>query len=97
MDDIKKLIGKRIRYLRNNKKLSQEALAFYAELDRTYITSIENGKRNVSIVNIEKIANALGFSVLDFFNSEEFKYIKYNNYDESAAETHVADNKNNYK
>lgn len=42
-------------------------------LDRTYINSIENGRRNVSIVNIEKIANALDMSVCDFFKTEDFK------------------------
>ncbi len=47
-------------------------LALLAELDRTYITSVENGKRNISIVNIEKIATALNISLTDFFNDAEF-------------------------
>jgi transcriptional regulator with XRE-family HTH domain len=44
-----------------------------AELDRTYINSIENGRRNVSIVNLEKIANAIGMTVYEFFKSEDFR------------------------
>ena len=44
---------------RLNKKLSQEELAFVCNLHRTYISDIERAKRNVSIDNIEKIANAL--------------------------------------
>ncbi len=70
--DIKEKTGKRLRELRTAKGLSQEKFSFDCELDRTYIASIEQGKRNVSIVNIEKIAKALGISVSDFFNSNFF-------------------------
>ena len=48
-------------------------MALLAELDRTYINSVENGKRNISIVNIEKIANALEISLEAFFTHETFK------------------------
>ncbi len=65
---IKDLVGKRIKELRLNKNLSQEKFAELCELDRTYITSLENGKRNISIVNLEKICNALGISLKDFFD-----------------------------
>ena len=51
--------GQRVRELRKLKKLSQEELADIAELDRTYIGSVERGRRNISLVNILKIANAL--------------------------------------
>ena len=54
--DIKLLVGKRVRELRNSIGISQEELADLAGLDRTYITSVECGKRNISIVNIEKLA-----------------------------------------
>ena len=54
--------------MRNRLGVSQEELAEIAELDRTYITSVERGKRNISIVNIEKIATALNISLRDFFN-----------------------------
>lgn len=47
--NIKEKVGNRIRELRLIKKLSQEALANIAEIDRTYVTSVENGRRNISI------------------------------------------------
>ena len=66
--DIKNKIGKRIKFIRESKGMS----AYSADLDRSYIASVENGARNISIVNIEKIACALKVSLADFFNSEEF-------------------------
>ncbi len=66
--DIKLLVGKRVRELRNNLGISQEELADLAGLDRTYITSVECGKRNISIVNIEKLTNALQVSLKEFFS-----------------------------
>ena len=51
--DIKQKYAQRLRLLRNEAGISQEELAFRANLDRTYINSVENGKRNISIVNIE--------------------------------------------
>ena len=56
---IKQIVGNRIRELRSNAGLSQEKLALAANLDRTYIASVENGKRNISIINLEKIIKAL--------------------------------------
>jgi transcriptional regulator with XRE-family HTH domain len=72
MDDIKFSIGTRIKELRKERSISQEDLAYLANLDRTYITSVENGRRNISIVNIEKIANAMGIDLYHFFNSKIF-------------------------
>lgn len=69
--DIKLKVGNRIRELITN-KLSQEELAAKAGLDRTYINSVIRGKRNISIINIEKIAKALDFTVKEFFTSEHF-------------------------
>jgi transcriptional regulator with XRE-family HTH domain len=71
--NIKEKIGKRLRELRIAKGLSQEKFAFECELDRTYIASIEQGLRNVSIANIEKIAKAFGITVSEFFNSNLFQ------------------------
>lgn len=70
--EIKSKIGLRIKELRKNKGVSQESLALLSDLDRTYINSVENGKRNISIVNIEKIATALGTSISDFFKDAKF-------------------------
>ena len=58
----------RLKELRNEKGLSQEKFSFICELDRTYIASIEQGKRNVSVANIEKIAKALDVKVKDLFD-----------------------------
>ena len=66
--NIQEKFGKRVRTLRNKKGVSQEALAFQAGIDRTYMTSVENGKRNISIQNIEKIIKALGVSMGEFFS-----------------------------
>lgn len=72
MMDIRKKIGLRIKEYRTNLKLTQEALAFKAEIDKTYVNEVENGKRNVSVINLEKIICALDATVRDFFNSEAF-------------------------
>lgn len=71
--NIKSKIGMRIKELRGNKKISQEKLAEIADLDRTYVNSVENGKRNISIENIEKIAEALDVSIQEFFKDQKFK------------------------
>ena len=68
---IKIKIGNRIKELRKELGLSQEKLANNCELDRTYVASVENGKRNISIINLEKIVKALNVSLKDFFNYEE--------------------------
>lgn len=63
--DIKKKFGKKVKLLRIEKGWSQEKLALTADLDRTYIPSIEKGVRNVSITVIEKIANALNIEIIE--------------------------------
>jgi transcriptional regulator with XRE-family HTH domain len=57
--DIKLKFGKNLKQIRLKKGISQESLAMLADLDRTYIPSIERGERNVSITVVEKLANAL--------------------------------------
>lgn len=71
--DIKLKIGQRIKELRKELELSQESLAYKAEVDRTYVTDVENGRRNVSIEILERLIKALEVSVTDFFNCKEFK------------------------
>lgn len=66
--NIKIIIGKRVKELRNSHGISQEELADLAGLDRTYITSVECGRRNISIVNIEKLATALKVTLKEFFD-----------------------------
>lgn len=64
---IKIRLGNRIRELRNEMGLSQERFALSINMDRTYFASVENGKRNISIENIEKIANGLQISLEELF------------------------------
>lgn len=71
--DIKTKVGQRIRQLRKELELSQEALGLKAEVDRTYVTDVENGRRNVSLEILERLIKALDVSIADFFNSKEFK------------------------
>lgn len=63
--DIKTKVGQRIKELRLAKGLSQESFSHICDLDRTYIASIEKGNRNISILNLEKIAHALDVSISD--------------------------------
>jgi transcriptional regulator with XRE-family HTH domain len=71
--DIKLKVGQRIKDLRKKLELSQEGLANEAEVDRTYVTDVENGRRNVSLEILERLIKALGVSFAEFFNSKEFK------------------------
>jgi len=61
-------LGQRIRELRTKSDLSQEKLAFTCDLDRTYIGSVERGERNVSIINLQKIATALNVELHELLN-----------------------------
>lgn len=60
-------VGKRIQDIRKSKGLSQEKLALNAGIDRTYLAGIESGKRNATIVSLEKIVIALGVEMKDIF------------------------------
>ena len=61
-------VGNRIRYLRKQRDKKKEKLALIAGIDRTYLAGIESGKRNATIISLEKIINALGVSMKDFFD-----------------------------
>ncbi|MDZ5439683.1 helix-turn-helix transcriptional regulator [Enterococcus cecorum] len=64
---ITKKFGNRVQSLRKEKKLSQEKFALLIGMDRTYYASVESGKRNISIKNIEKIANGFDISISELF------------------------------
>lgn len=66
-DALQAAFGQRVREIRSGKSLSQEALAEACELDRSYIGGVERGERNISLVNIHRIADALGVSVKELF------------------------------
>ena len=62
---ILKLLGARIRVLRAQRKLSQEALADLAAIDRSYMSGVERGLRNISVLHAARIANALEVSLAE--------------------------------
>ncbi len=71
--DIKTKIGLRIKELRKEKNLTQEDVAWRAEVDRTFMNHVENGKRNVSVDTLTKIiCGGLETSFKDFFGAELF-------------------------
>ena len=63
--------GTRVRELRKQKGLSQEEFAFECQLDRTYVSQVEQGKRNISLQNIQAMAIALGVSVAELFTTSD--------------------------
>lgn len=67
MQDIRTQVGERIRALREERGISQEALADICKLHRTYVGLIERGKRNISLTTLEGIAAGLGVAVGELF------------------------------
>ena len=59
--------GKRVRELRLQSNMSQERFALQIDMDRTYLASVESGKRNISLENIYKIANGFGLTLEELF------------------------------
>jgi transcriptional regulator with XRE-family HTH domain len=71
--EIQELIGARIKELRIAKNLTQEAVAWRSEVDRTFMNHVENGKRNVSVLSLEKIIiHGLESTFKEFFGTEVF-------------------------
>jgi len=71
MKDSQKILekfGNRLRSLRKKQGLSQEKLAYKADLHRTYIGMIERAEKNITLINIQKIATALNVEIKDLFN-----------------------------
>lgn len=69
--DILKSFGVAVRKMRLLNGISQETFADLCDLHRTYVSDIELGKRNVSLENIDRIANALGISISELFKEVE--------------------------
>lgn len=70
-NEIRIKFGKTLRRLRKKQGVSQEAFADKCDLHRTYISDIERGERNISLENIEKIANVLNVSISELFKELE--------------------------
>jgi len=67
--DIQKAFGLRVQQLRKETGMSQEKFALSIDMDRTYLASVEAGKRNISIINIKKIADGLNISISELFGN----------------------------
>lgn len=65
------MLGRRVRQLREEHGLSQEKFALKIEMDRTYFASVEAGKRNISLCNLEKIAKGLDITLSQLFDGVE--------------------------
>lgn len=72
---ILKAFGNRIKAIRLEQGISQEQLGQLAELDRTYISGIERGLRNVSLINIERLAAALDVEPAELLKFSEADYV----------------------
>lgn len=70
--NIKEKIGLKVKSMREEKGFSIEHLANISNVDRNYISDIEKGQRNVSIIIIEKIIHALDVDFATFFNDKSF-------------------------
>lgn len=72
--EVLRSFGRKVRALRLARGMSQEKLGFATGLDQTYISDVELGRRNVSLLAIDSLAQALGVSLMDLF--EEVTRVK---------------------
>jgi len=70
--ELQEKIGERITQLRKAKKLSQQKFAYVADMERTYLTHIEKGRKNISVTTLQKVLTALEVSAKEFFDSQIF-------------------------
>jgi transcriptional regulator with XRE-family HTH domain len=69
---LQEIVGERIAHLRKEKKISQQKFSYEANIERTYLTHIEKGRKNISLSTLEKIIKALEVSPVEFFNNDSF-------------------------
>ena len=69
--DITQLFGEKVRTKRKEQQLSQDELADRCGLHRTYIGAVERGERNITLINAEKIANALQVSLSELVSRDD--------------------------
>lgn len=63
-----KVLGQKIRFYREEKKMTQESLSFEAGIHRTYLSDLELGNRNPSILTLLAISKALGVSLMELID-----------------------------
>ena len=71
--NISEKIGSRLKNIRIELDITQEKLSELSELHTTYISDIENGKRNISMKSLEKIITGLNITFVSFFDDKIFK------------------------
>jgi transcriptional regulator with XRE-family HTH domain len=69
--DVRERFGTAVKFRREELKMTQEDLAEKAGIHRTYLSDVERGTRNLSLVNIERLAEALSISMSKLFESVE--------------------------
>jgi len=79
MSDTKAILGTRIRKLRKERRLSQEALAEKADLHYTFVGRVERGEKNISLESLEKLAKALEINLMDLFDFPELEEKRFDN------------------
>ena len=72
--NILNIFGENVRKYRSILNISQEELANRADLHRTYIGMIERAEKNITLINIEKIANALNVNIKELLNEQETNF-----------------------
>ena len=70
--DIRVRVGLRIKQLRAATNMTQDRLAYTIDISRSYLAEVETGKRNVSMINLERICDGLGVTLEEFFSDELF-------------------------
>ena len=71
--EIKKAVGIRLKQIRKSNNYTQQKLAEASGIDRTFISHIEKGNRNITIETIEKFTLTIGINMKSFFNSKVFE------------------------
>ncbi|MFZ6731193.1 helix-turn-helix domain-containing protein [Undibacterium sp. Ji42W] len=71
----KEIFGQNLRRARRHKEVSQEDLALRSDLSRSYVSGVERGIRNVSIDNMDLLAQALGIPIRDLLDPDLFAYV----------------------
>lgn len=70
-DELREILARNVRLLRAARGMSQEALAFESGINRTYVSDVERGVRNVSIDNVSRLARSLGVQPWELLRSSE--------------------------
>ena len=70
--DIRMRVALRIKQLRAERNVSQDKLAYAIGMSRSYLAEVETGRRNISMINLERVCGGLGVSLEQFFSDELF-------------------------